>query len=250
MYVIEKHQIAIPDDYSEDTFLGKVRYRFKLDGYDAWLVVPHNPIPGKYWFAVPEWPTAFPDRNGVNALLDMGFYMVHVNLLGLYACDEAVAVMHKYYNMLQENGFRKKGAFIGMSLGGLYSFRYANAHPEGVSCIYADAPVCDLTYKTTEELTAKRYAAYHTDSDEVLKKASPINNLENIAKADIPILMLLGFADNVIDPLTHGMILLERFTALGGRSELVKRQLYGHHPHGMDNPGRILGFIMQHTMNK
>ena len=71
MYVIEKHQIAIPDDYTEDTFLGKVRYRFKLDGYDAWLVVPHNPIPGKYWFAVPEWPTAFPDRNGVNALLDM-----------------------------------------------------------------------------------------------------------------------------------------------------------------------------------
>lgn len=250
MAMIEQHQINLPDDYTEDTYRGKVRYCFNIDGHEAWLVVPYNPIPGKYWFAVPEWPTAFPDRNGVDELLDMGFYMVHVNLLGLFANDEALDVMHKYYNILQENGFRKKGAFIGMSLGGLYSFRYANAHPEGVSCIYADAPVCDLTYQSTPERRAKLLEVYHTDSVDVLAAESPINKIDNIVKADIPLLMLLGMADNLIDPLTHGMVLVERFEQLGGNVELVKRNLYGHHPHGMDNPGRILGFILQHTMNK
>lgn len=243
-----KTGIVFPADDKTDVFCDMVRHQFNFHGYNAWIVVPHNPLPGKHWFAVPEWPTAFFNRNGVQHLLDMGFYMVHVNLFGEYANEKALDVMHKMYEFLQKHGFQKKGAFIGMSLGGLYSFRYAEAHPEGVACIYADAPVCDLSYKSQKREAIN--AAYKTDSMEELSKISPLNQMEQMAKAKIPILMLLGMADNVIDPLTHGVIFAERYEKLGGPIQVIKRTLYAHHPHGMDNPGQILGFILYHTLKK
>jgi dienelactone hydrolase len=242
-----KTGIVFPADDKVDTFCDKVRHQFKFHGYNAWIVVPHHPLPGKQWFAVPEWPTAFTGRNGVKALLDMGYYMVHVNLFGEFANDKAVDVMHKMYGFLQQNGFQKKGAFIGMSLGGLYTFRYAQAHPEGVACIYADAPVCDLNYKSTKRKMIN--AAYKTSSKEKFAVFSPVNHLDQIAKAKIPVLMLIGTADDVVDPKTNGLLWAERFKKAGGQINVVKR-IYGHHPHGLDNPGRITGFLTYHTLKQ
>lgn len=242
-----KTGIVFPADDKVDTFCDMVRHQFKFNGYNAWIVVPHNPLPGKQWFAVPEWPTAFTGRNGVQALLNMGFYMVHVNLYGEYANDKAVGIMHKMYEFLQKNGFQKKGALIGMSLGGLYSFRYAQAHPEGVACIYADAPVCDLNYNSTRKENI--YKAYKTSSKTELAKVSPVNQMDNIAKAKIPVLMLLGTADDVVDYRTNGLLWAERYKKLGGSVEVVKR-IYGHHPHGLDNPGKIVGFLTYHVLTQ
>lgn len=243
-----KSGITFPADDKTDVFCGAVRHQFSFHGHNAWIVVPQNPLPGKHWFAVPEWPTAFSNRNGVQHLLDMGFYMVHVNLLGEFANEKALGVMFKMYEFLQSSGFQKKGAFIGMSLGGLYSFRYAQAHPETVACIYADAPVCDLNY--SQQRGTEILKAYNTTSKEVLLQNSPVNQLDKIAKAKIPILLLLGMVDNVVDPATNGVLLAERYQALGGSIQVIKRDAFAHHPHGMDNPAQILGFILYHTINK
>ena len=124
-----KTGILFPADDKVDTFCDKVRHQFKFHGYNAWIVVPHHPLPGKQWFAVPEWPTAFTGRNGVKALLDMGYYMVHVNLFGEFANDKAVDVMHKMYGFLQQNGFQKKGAFIDRNK----HLVLASAHPSPLS---------------------------------------------------------------------------------------------------------------------
>ena len=218
------------------------------------MVEPPEPAPGNRWFAVPEWPTAFPRRNGVAELLRLGFYMVHIRLFGQYACPEAVEVMYSFYQWLQERGFARKGALIGMSLGGLYSFRYAAKYPETVACIYADAPVASLSYRADSGRPdlVEFVRAYGLDNAAGLKNhpLSPVNNYLPMVEAGIPLLMIVGEEDNTVTPETNGLLLAERWSAAGGKAEVVKRPYWGHHPHGLDDPTKIVRFILCNTLNK
>ena len=152
-----------------------------------------------------------------------------------------------------ENGFASKGAFIGMSWGGLYTFRFAETHPECVACIYADAPVCDLAFELERRATSFTdvVRAYGKDTLEEMAShpLSPVNNHSRIAESRIPVLMLLGMADDVVRPESNGLLLAERLASKGLHVDLVKRDAWGHHPHGLDNPSRIVNFILRHTLN-
>lgn len=244
---MKTEDLKLPECVSEP-WMGGIRHIFSFAGHDAWLVEPPDPAPGNLWFALPEWPTAFPHRNGVKELLSLGYYMVHVNLFGCYANPEALGVMHDFYAWLRQRNFAEKGALIGMSLGGLYSFRFAAAYPECVSCIYADAPVCDLAFGI---LTHRRVdgimAAYQIKSEEDLKNhpLSPVNNYLPMVKAGIPLLMILGLDDNVVDHKTNGSLLAERYTAAGGSVKVIGRPSWGHHPHGLDETAPIVNFILR-----
>ena len=246
--------LNLPEKRESDPWMGGTRHRFDFSGCQAWVVEPPEAAPGRPWFAVPEWPSAFPARNGVRQLLSLGFTMVHLNLFGFYANPEAVGRMADFYRQLREWGFAEKGALIGMSLGGLYSFRFAQTHPECVSCIYADAPVCDLAFANrrsnltpTADGIAQAYGAATLDQlrDHPL---SPVNAFSRIAEAGIPVLMLLGLDDIVVDPATNGSLLAERFTAAGGRITVNGRPSWGHHPHGLDDPAPIVRFILRNTV--
>lgn len=241
------------DNDTTDEWLGFKRHRFTLAEHEAWIVEPFDPTPERLWFAVPEWPYAFPERNGVKSLLEHGYYMVHVNIFGLFANSEAVAIMHDMYKLLRKNGFAAKGAFIGMSWGGMYTFRYAETHPECVACIYADAPVCDLAFELehgTNDFSDVPYA-YGRQSlqDMVNHRLSPVNNHERIAEYRLPVFMLLGMSDETVNPATNGLLLAKRLAAKGHEIQLVKRNAWGHHPHGLDNPAQIVNFILRHTLN-
>ena len=48
----------------------------------------------------------------------------------------------------------------------------------------------------------------------------------------------------------NGLLLAERWEQAGGSVEVIKRPSWGHHPHGLDNPLKIVRFVLQHTLNK
>ena len=248
-----KSALYLPGEVSGEEWLGSLRHKVMLDGNIAWVVEPAEPLPGKKWFWLPEWPDAFPERNGVTQLLQLGYHMIYVNVYGKYANEEAVGIMKKFYDYLRALGFAKRGALIGMSLGGLYSFRYARNFPETVACIYADAPVCDLCYR---EFTGRGDAdaickAYATDCEGLRNNPlSPVNDFRPIVDAGIPLLLILGLADTVVPADRNGLLLAERWKKSGGEVDLITRPSWGHHPHGLDNPLKIVRFVLQHTMNK
>ncbi len=241
-------KIAFKGETVED-WLGARLHKFPLEKHTAWVVEPAVPLPGRPWFWVPEWPTAFPERNGAKALLDLGFYMIHVNVLGMFANPAALKIMRKLYDLVRSYGFPEKGALIGMSLGGLYSFRYAETYPETVSCIYADAPVCDLNFSVSGDSVFSKQIRKAWDKSNLAKHPlSPVNNLSRMAKAHIPILMLLGDYDLSVDPKTNGDLLAARYAEKGGKIEVEHRPYWGHHPHGLDNPLKIVRFILANTL--
>ena len=55
-----------------------------------------------------------------------------------------------------------------------------------------------------------------------------------VADAKIPILLVYGGADNVLDPRLNSEIFIPRFKAAGGNLKVIYRKSYAHHPHGFE----------------
>ncbi len=248
-------KLKLPDEISCDQWQGGLRRKFKLNGCVAQIVEPPEPLEGKPWFWLPEWPTAFPERNGVKDLLKMGYHMVHIDVFGKCGSPEAVEIMKSMYDFVRTLGFARKAALIGMSLGGLYSFRYAAKYPETVACIYADAPVCTLSYRVESgRADAVEFSRAYGLGDDTAKlfdhPLAPVNNYLPMVKAGIPLLLIVGLADTSVDVEKNGLLLAERWLAAGGKAEVIKRPYWGHHPHGLDDTAKIVRFILGNTLNK
>ena len=241
---------------------GYRRHNFELEGCKGFIVEPPHPAPGLPWSWCLQWAEAFVPRTPALQLLERGFHHVHMDVFSTYMNDEGVKKLEKFYDLLQSMHFDKKAALIGMSYGGLFSLRWAAEHPETVGAIYLDAPVCSLSF-TAERVvdaslpslktflegeTAKHYKAYNVNTPEELRNhpKSPLNNYQPIAEAQIPILAIRSGQDQSVIPETNIDIFTERLKQAGGNIQVIRRDLYGHHPHGLDDPTPLTGFILDH----
>ena len=241
---------------------GYRRHNFELEGCKGFIVEPPHPAPGLPWSWCLQWAEAFVPRTPALQLLERGFHHVHMDVFSTYMNDEGVKKLEKFYDLLQSMHFDKKAALIGMSYGGLFSLRWAAEHPETVGAIYLDAPVCSLSF-TAERVvdaslpslktflegeTAKHFKAYNVNTPEELRNhpKSPLNNYQPIAEAKIPILAIRSGQDQSVIPETNIDIFAERLKQAGGNIQVIRRDLYGHHPHGLDDPTPLTGFILDH----
>ena len=192
-----------------------------------------------------EWPEAFVERCGALELLKRGFYHVHVNIHGTWASPEGMKVLDAFYQYLtSERKFAPRAALMGLSMGGLYSYRFATEFPERVAVIYGDAPVCDLELYPVHS-REKVYAAYGCSTRDEVKTLdlNPINHLDRLTAAKIPVIHVVGLADEVVIPAEHTNVLEIRYRELGGKIKVLRRPYVGHHPHGYDDPAQVVDFI-------
>ena len=93
---------------------------------------------------------------------------------------------------------------------------------------------------------AKRAAAYNTTVEKLsAHPLSPLNNYQHIAEAKIPIFCIRSGQDQSVIPEENIDIFAERLKAAGGNIEILDRPLYGHHPHGLDDPAPLVDFILK-----
>jgi alpha-beta hydrolase superfamily lysophospholipase len=62
----------------------------------------------------------------------------------------------------------------------------------------------------------------------------PVNMAGPVARAGIPILLLYGGHDLIVDPKENSETFAARFKEAGGNIKTVLRGAYGHHPHGVE----------------
>lgn len=235
-------------DESLDRWHGYRRHKFQIDGHDAWIVEPETPASGTPWSWCLEWPEAFVERCATLELLARGFHHVHVNIFGTYASPEGIKVLNQFYEKLQGLGFAKRAALIGLSLGGLYSYRWASENPAKVAVIYADAPVCDFkAWPRGSSLWEKFKTAYgFTDEQLTNYKGGPVDALAPLAAAQIPVIHVVGLSDDVVPVSTNTDLLEARYKQLGGTIKVLRRPYVGHHPHGYDDQTPVVDFILEH----
>jgi pimeloyl-ACP methyl ester carboxylesterase len=162
-----------------------------------------------------------------------------------------VARLEKFYQMLQDMHFNKKAALIGMSYGGLFSLRWAAEHPETVGAIYLDAPVCNAADPGEE--AADRVEAISQNfglSVEELKTSplNPLNNLKFFADYQIPLYIATGEDDLLVKVATNINLAEEKLKQYGVKYEIVRRPVWGHHPHGFDDVSALLEFHQKSRM--
>lgn len=237
------------------SFHGFDQYDFTVDELPCKVVVPNGVADGTPWV----WRARFwGHQPGVDiALLEKGFHVAYVEVGGFFGSSEAVARWDTFYDHLTaKKGFSKKPALEGMSRGGLIVYNWAAKNPDKVSCIYADAPVCDFKSwpggKGAGEGSPKSWEqclkAYGlTEAEALAYSGNPVDQIGPLARAGVPLLHVVGDSDVVVPVAENTAVLEARYKKLGGSIEVIHKPEVGHHPHGLEDPSPIVEFIVKHA---
>jgi sialidase-1 len=241
---------------------GFEREHFVFQGRRAWLIKPAKVLEGKPWVwraHFPEWHTEVD-----SILLSEGFHVVYLNTNDMFGSNAAMQIWDAFYEFLvQKKRFSPVVALEGVSRGGLYVYQWAKRNPLKVSCIYAEAPVCDIKSwpggkgkgKGSPQDWNKLITEYlFTEEDALGFTDNPMDNLQGLAACKVPILHSVGLKDSIVPYLENTFLLAQRYINLGGSATIMpmtkgKQTLEGHH-FPIEYPERIAQFIKFHTLNK
>jgi lysophospholipase L1-like esterase/pimeloyl-ACP methyl ester carboxylesterase len=250
---------AITQNCFAEAFPGKVsqfhsfpRYDFEHGGRRCIVVTPRVAAEGTPWI----WRARFfgHQPQADIALLNQGYHVAYTDVGNLFGAPEAVEIWNGFYEYLTKNHrFHARPALEGMSRGGLIIFNWAKVNPGKVSCIYGDAPVCDFKSWPGGKGTGKGgggawqscLTAYgFTEAEALVAKVNPIDGLQALAAARVPILNVVGDADVVVPVAENTAILEKRYAGLKGPIEVIHKAGIGHHPHSLKDPKPIVDFVL------
>lgn len=211
---------------------------FEVDGRKCKLAIPKEAALGKPWIWRCRFFGSFPAVD--EGLLAEGWHVATIDVANLFGAPEAMeAFDHFYEHMTAKGGFHSKPVIEGFSRGGLPATLWPMQNPDKVSGIYLDAPVLNIhtwPRKTSPKLWPICMDVWGLTEETADSWVGPLARLETLAKADIPILLIAGGADEPVLFSENGGVLVERFRALGGDLTLTVKAGCGHHPHSLYDP--------------
>ncbi len=231
------------------------KHDFSLDGRPGFVVKPAKAAPGSPWI----WRTEFfgHEPQGDIALLAAGWHVAYFKVSDMYGDPKSVALMDAFHvRAVSEFGLSKRAVLEGFSRGGLYAVNYAAAHPDKTAALYLDAPVLDIRSwpggkgKGKGSATCWKQALdiYGLTEDSAKDfKGNPLDKAEALAKAKIPILSVVGDADDVVPYDENTKPFAEKYRAAGGTIEVIVKPGVNHHPHSLKDPKPIVDFLLKHV---
>lgn len=194
---------------------------FDFEGYKAFVVVPQQAAPGNPWV----WRTSFPDYHAEvdEVLVKDGFHIAHVDVVSMLGADGSLEIMGRFRKLVRGQwGLAEKAALEGVSRGGLHAYRYASTRPDHVACVYADVPVMDLkswplkSDKAKKQVTdALKFYGFADEAALIAYQGNPIDILEPIAKAKIPLRHVISPNDTVVPAEDNTLEAKRRIEKLG-----------------------------------
>lgn len=239
----------------ESAWKGFKRVVFKLNGSEAWYTVPRTSQPGNPWV----WRAYFPDWHTEmdSILLERGFHIAYIKANDLYGHSSAMNLWDDFYNYLTTvKKFSLKPALEAVSRGGLYAYAWAKRNPGKVSCIYAEAPVCDFTSwpggkgkgKGAPSDWEKLLQVFGFTEIQALEyKDQPKDHLETLAAYKVPVLHIISLKDSIVPYDENTLVLVQNYIRAGGTATVVpmtrgEQELSGHH-FPVEHPEKLADFI-------
>lgn len=87
----------------------------------------------------------------------------------------------------------------------------------------------------------------HMDVEALAFKGNPVDILEPLAKAGVPLIHVVGDADTTVPVAANTAVIEQRYKALGGTITVFHKPTCGHHPHGLDDPTPVVELIKTYT---
>ena len=236
---------------------GYARKIFSIADHACFVTEPKIAAPGRPWV----WRTSFPDFHAEVdlELLRSGWHVGHIDCLDMLGCDASLDLMDRFYDQVtKDRGLGARPALEAVSRGGLHAYRYAARRPERVACIYTDTPVMDLKSwprkwqgSQKEWGDALRWYGFKSDGEAMAFTGNPVDLLEKLATAKIPLRHVISLTDQVVPPEENTLEARRRLQKLGWDMDVVTvkegtKESNGHH---FPLPEAFLSarFMMKHT---
>ena len=258
---VKKHDVDIIKNFplkpvKEFNFHGYKGYEYDNNGVKYYIVKPHHTAKGNPWI----WRARFwgHEPQVDIDLLEQGFHLTYCDVAELFGSPKAVERWDEFYALAVKAGLNQKAVLEGMSRGGLIIYNWATKNPKKVACIYGDAPVMDIKSwplnwgdcldenKRSMSLLLEAYGFANAEEAMAWNK-NPLNHARKLAKAKIPMIHVVGDIDEGV-PVAENTAIFEREVAKYGHSvHVIHKPNVGHHPHSLNNPEKIVSFILKAT---
>ena len=208
--------------------------RFKFEDKDAFIIMPkkHSELNLPWVFYAPTLRGLPNERDEgwmINHFLEAGIAVAGIDVGESYGNIEGRNLYSKFHNFLtKRKKFNPKACLLARSRGGLMLYNWAANNPKKVKCIAGIYPVCNLRSYPGLERAAPAYKMSASELANSLSENNPINRLQNLAKADVPIFHIHGNVDTVVPLKSNSGIIAKRYQRFGGNMQLVVPKGQGH----------------------
>ena len=198
------------------------RYEFRIEGLrpSVSVIVPAQVAPGRPWVFRADFVTR--DAAVDLALLRHGFHIV-TGPVPSETDGPGLAQWNAVYQHLTAAGLSKKPVMEGAGGAGGEAYGWAVENPDKVSCVYTENPILRSH----------------------MTKSEPLERLEALARAGVPVLHVCGSLDPWLESQTRA--LEGRYRALGGQVTVIVEEGTGHFANGPRDLKAAVDFILART---
>jgi len=229
---------------------------FEIKGHTAFLILPKQkpggaPIPW-LWYAptLPGLP-AVEEKWMFEQFQHAGMAIAGIDVGESFGSPDGRALFTALYDeLVSKHGLSKKACLLGRSRGGLQVYNWAVEHPGSVACIAGIYPVCNLTSYPGIDKACGAYGMTVQQLTAKLAENNPVDRLEPVAKARVPIFHIHGDVDDVVPlPVNSGLV-AERYRQWGAPMTLVVPKGQGHsYWNGFFECQELVDFVIAHARN-
>ena len=165
-----------------------------------------------------------------------------------YGSPAGNKVFDTLYAAMISKGYSKKPVLFGRSRGGLMALSWAAANPDKVGAFAGIYPVCDIASYPGVERAAGAFGLKPDELKAKLKDYNPVDRLDGLAKAKVPLFAIHGDIDKVVPLEANSGRVKERYTTLGGTMTLVVPPQQGHNMWpGFFRCRELVEFVITHA---
>ena len=233
-----------------DEQYGVQRTIIEIGKHKGFILQPAKPAKERPWVWYAPTIGSYPNQSNewvLRKLLDSGFFVCGINVGESYGSPAGRKVYSDFHqHLVREYKLEPKARLLAQSRGGLMLYNWAAENPNKVRCIVGIYPVCDLRSYPGLPKAASAYGMTPAELEKQLSQHNPIDRLESLAKAGVPILHIHGNADTVVPLEKNSQVMLDRYSALGGKMKLIVIAGKGHAeiPEYFQEP-RLVKFLME-----
>ena len=205
-----------------------------VKGCTAFLILPGKTVAGTatpwVWYAptLPGLPG--PEEAWMfQKFLDAGIAIAGIDV-GESSGNPAGRALYTalYDELVGKRGMGKKPCLLARSRGGLMLYNWAVEHPESVACVAGIYPVCDLRSFPGIDNAAAAYGMTAAQLTAKLAEHNPLDRIEPLAKAHVPIYHIQGDSDQTVPLEKNSGELALRYRQFGGEMTINVIKGKGH----------------------
>lgn len=205
---------------------------FQLDGHDAFVILPPDVDSNVPWVWYAPTLPGLPAEAEIwmfKQFLGKGIAIAGIDVGESFGSPQGREIYTAFYEYLvRERSFRPQPCLLARSRGGLMLYSWAVEHPQSVAGIAGIYPVCDIASFPGIDQAAGAYHLSATQLKDVLPLHNPIDRLQALAEAGVPIFHIHGDEDQVVPLAANSAALATRYQALHGPVEVDVIAGQGH----------------------